>query len=130
MGVSGTFICKACANRFPSSSGGTMMSTEIRCEDCDSIDYIDNPPDAPSAHAYFEEGTQEECGIISEGTPEEYKIKLKEYKTAKGAFGAALASRKCATCGGHMFLDLMPKCPACGSREVELDGTASRMRFN
>jgi hypothetical protein len=123
MGVSGTFICKTCDNHFPGSAGGMISGQEIRCEDCDSIQFIRYPKSPPSRRHFFDKNSWTRKGATQEDIEADFEAIMKEVLNDKDAFEAELAARGCEKCSGQMRLGLAPKCPACGTRNAELDRT-------
>jgi hypothetical protein len=117
MGVSGIFICKSCDHHFRATAGGTMRGQEIRCEDCDSIQYIRYQKSKPTAFLLKDE-------------PDELKAEMEAFERDKLVFQDELNARKCEKCGGKMAPGLAPKCPSCGVRESMFDRTTPGIRFD
>ena len=103
---------------------------EIRCDDCDSSEYIRRHSNfAPFRHCM---GIKEDgsVGYVDRVTEEEFEAEMQGFQNDKLAFDTELAARKCEKCGGQMRLGLAPKCPACGTRDAELDRTAFQTNFD
>ena len=106
MGQVAIYKCDKCEQRFETSGGGGFRFVELRCEQCDRV-YRTPRSEWPSGLNL--------ASMLEDAASAQFASR-DDVEEARSRF-------VCADCHVQLRDDLLPKCPSCGSRSVEIETT-------